>query len=152
MTKQNKAITAYKIISVLLLAAVLVAIFLLSSQTSTQSSETSGFLITLIMRIFGKDLSQGIIRTVAHFAEFGALGFLTLNCIFAFSGKKKFFLCIALSELYALSDEIHQLFVPGRAFQISDLLIDLCGIILGCAVIYIIILVFEKRQEKLKPA
>lgn len=35
------------------------------------------------------------------------------------------------SGLYALSDEFHQLFVPGRAFQLSDLLLDSIGIILG---------------------
>jgi VanZ family protein len=33
--------------------------------------------------------------------------------------------------LYAVSDEIHQLFVPGRAGQIRDVLIDACGVFVG---------------------
>ncbi len=131
--------TIYKIISAILLGAVLVTIFLLSNENSTQSNETSGFLITLLTELFGKAPSQNVIRTLAHFSEYAVLGFLVLNCIYAFTDKKRFFLSVGLSELYALSDEIHQLFVPGRAFQITDLLVDLCGIILGCAVIFIII-------------
>lgn len=39
-----------------------------------------------------------------------------------------------LTALYALSDEIHQLYVPGRAFQLSDLALDISGAALGIAV------------------
>ncbi|RJX27810.1 MAG: VanZ family protein, partial [Acholeplasma sp.] len=37
----------------------------------------------------------------------------------------------------ALLDEIIQIVVPGRAFQLSDLLIDLSGIILGSLIVII---------------
>ena len=40
-------------------------------------------------------------------------------------------LTIMFSMIYAFSDEIHQLFVPGRAFQVLDLLIDLLGVLCG---------------------
>lgn len=45
---------------------------------------------------------------------------------------------IGLSSLYALSDEIHQHFVPGRAFQWSDLLLDLTGILIGTLVFFLV--------------
>ncbi len=40
-------------------------------------------------------------------------------------------IAVLLSMLYALSDETHQLFVPGRAFQVVDLIIDFIGSITG---------------------
>jgi len=38
---------------------------------------------------------------------------------------------LLLAMAFALSDEIHQRFVPGRAFQVIDLFIDLLGILFG---------------------
>ena len=37
----------------------------------------------------------------------------------------------AASFAYALSDEYHQTFVPGRAFSVEDLAVDLAGIVTG---------------------
>jgi VanZ family protein len=38
---------------------------------------------------------------------------------------------LLMTMAFALSDEIHQLFVPGRAFQVIDLIIDFLGILFG---------------------
>ena len=38
---------------------------------------------------------------------------------------------VFLTLVFAFSDEIHQLFVPGRAFQLIDLIIDFIGILFG---------------------
>ncbi len=38
---------------------------------------------------------------------------------------------IIIGYLYALSDEIHQFFVPGRESRFQDTLVDLIGIFLG---------------------
>lgn len=51
-------------------------------------------------------------------------------------------LTVSLSMLFALSDEIHQLFVPGRAFQVVDLVIDFLGSLFG---------VFLFTRLKIKP-
>src|SRR5665648_684953 len=42
-----------------------------------------------------------------------------------------FVVVVGLSMLYALSDEIHQLFVPGRTFQLADLALDLIGTLIA---------------------
>jgi hypothetical protein len=42
-----------------------------------------------------------------------------------------FALTFVLCALYALSDETHQLFVPGRDFQLSDLALDCVGSFMG---------------------
>ncbi len=87
-----------------------------------------------IISVFGKAPDQDLLRTFAHFCEFAGLGFLMGNFIFALKDKLKPLLCILLSWGYAWTDEIHQIFVPGRAFQLIDLTVDLGGIILGVAV------------------
>ncbi len=127
----------YKAVSLILLITVMVTIFILSHQNSDESSATSGFVTKFLSLIFGNNIPEAIVRSFGHFSEFCVLGFLTFNCIYAFKEQTKPFLSIILSWLYAWTDEIHQIFIPGRAFQISDLLIDLSGIILGVAVILI---------------
>lgn len=43
-------------------------------------------------------------------------------------------LAVLISTLYALSDEIHQIFVPGRGFQWSDLALDAAGSVTGALI------------------
>jgi len=38
---------------------------------------------------------------------------------------------LEMSELFVLSDKIHQLYVPGRTFQLMDLVLDLFGVVIG---------------------
>lgn len=52
---------------------------------------------------------------------------------------KGLLLIIGISLLYAASDEIHQLFVPGRVASIKDFLIDSMGIFLA-------ILIYPKKK------
>ncbi len=53
--------------------------------------------------------------------------------------KERGYLIVWVSGLgIALIDEIIQIFVPGRAFQISDLLIDGLGIIIGTLIVIFI--------------
>ena len=52
-------------------------------------------------------------------------------------------LALALTLLYALSDEFHQAFVPGRTPDLLDLLCDGCGAVLG-------LLCWSWRQHRLE--
>lgn len=52
------------------------------------------------------------------------------------SGFKAFTLALGICILYAISDEFHQLFVPGRGGQIRDVLIDSTGAIVGVAICF----------------
>ena len=51
---------------------------------------------------------------------------------------------ILLSLLYACTDEIHQIFVPGRSAQFRDVLIDTLGASFGVIITYLIIKLFTK--------
>lgn len=67
-----------------------------------------------------------------HVAEYAILYFLifrSLN-ILKINAKRVFFYSLIISILYAISDEIHQLFTPTREGRIRDVLIDTLGIFL----------------------
>ena len=144
----SKGRKIYIIISAFLVVVVAIIIFLLSSQTATNSANTSGSLIDLIFSLFGKAPNQTVIRTLAHFCEYTLFGFLVSNLYFALKNKLNPILCIGLSWGYSWTDEIHQLFVPGRAFQLTDLAVDLGGIFLGVAVFCILIILKRKVKNR----
>ena len=48
-----------------------------------------------------------------------------------------YLLSFTTSIMYAISDEVHQYFVPGRFATLTDLIFDTSGIIIGLFCIYI---------------
>ena len=79
---------------------------------------------------------HGWIRMSAHFAEFAVLGLLLFLCL---KGVRHI-VSIAwfIGILYAITDEIHQYFVPDRACEIADVIIDSMGVICGIMIALII--------------
>lgn len=77
-----------------------------------------------------------LLGRLSHTAEYAILAALLARAL-VWQGKPQislWVLALGLSELYALSDEIHQLFVPGRQFQLQDLGFDLLGGAIGLAI------------------
>ena len=146
--KESKA---YKIFSAIFMIAVMVTIFILSAQNSDDSAETSGTLIIWLDRLFAMGVSQDTIRTAAHFCEYAGLGFSVINFLYAFRNTVSPILTVIIAWGYAFTDEIHQIFVPGRAFQLIDLTVNLFGILLGIGVFVLFVLIAEIRKEK-KPS
>jgi len=74
-----------------------------------------------------------ILRKLAHIIEYLILTFLLYRAFkrsFNLSASHLIFWSSVLSFLYAISDEIHQRFVPTRSGNLEDVLIDAVGIIL----------------------
>jgi len=75
------------------------------------------------------DLDSGLawdlpLRKLAHMAEFGLLWFLWWRALgYGHPGPS-----IAIALAYAVSDELHQSFVPGRVGSPVDVAIDALGI------------------------
>lgn len=65
---------------------------------------------------------------VYHFLIFLLFSYFLLITLTKREKISLFFLAIMLSIIYAISDEFHQLFVPGRNFAISDILTDSAGV------------------------
>ena len=118
--------------SLILLVLWMTIIFIMSCFNADDSGNQSGFIVNVISKLFNISnvtLLSLIVRKIAHFSEYFILGLFSVNCFNKY--KKNINYCYLLCIVYAISDEIHQLFVPGRSCQITDILIDSMGAILG---------------------
>ena len=138
----------YFIISLIIVLSLFVLIFCLSHENGEESTETSGWFTTLINFILPFNVSESVIRTLAHFSEFACLSFFMNNLFVAKKEKLCPVIACALSFIYAITDEIHQIFVPGRACQFQDMLVDLAGIVSGMAVYAVIYILVRKTIKK----
>lgn len=70
-----------------------------------------------------------MVRKSAHFFAYLVLGVLVVNSlkVFGVTGPRLYMSAILVCILYAVTDEVHQLFVPGRGCQLRDVLIDSVG-------------------------
>lgn len=128
-------------------------IFFFSSRDTDESTMDSNRVVTLIGRLFVRGFDEKseqekqefvesishIVRKCAHATEYAILAILSFVTISAaFSGKKsimtrpiRIFTAWGWATVYACTDEIHQLFVPGRSGQITDVMIDSLGAFAG---------------------
>lgn len=74
-------------------------------------------------------LAVFLFQKAGHFAEFGLLAWLLLRAIRLTwrTARHPGAGALVLAALFALSDEFHQAFVPGREPRIRDVIIDLAG-------------------------
>ncbi|HZK21527.1 MAG TPA: VanZ family protein [Oscillospiraceae bacterium] len=138
----------YRTISAILWVSAAALIFFLSHQTGEESSKSSGTMLLALEAIFKTEISESFVRTAAHFTEFMVFGFLTINLSFAFKGYLTPFKSVIVGSLYAVTDEVHQIFVPKRACEFSDFLVDTAGVIMGVLIFTLIYIVFTKNRKE----
>ena len=158
----RKKIIALRIVLIILTIAVMVVIFMLSADNADESNAksdiVSGSVIDVILGIFNLEGEQAelfidncvmIVRKTAHFTEYAVLGFLIFSVFESFFVKRKISLPVSLvaGALYAVSDEIHQSFVPGRSCQISDMLLDTAGVMAGIIMLIVLIAIYKKHKK-----
>ena len=88
------------------------------------------------------------LRKAAHFTEYFVLGILVTITLRKVAWKKKWYcelMVIGLCILVASMDETIQLFVDGRSGQISDVLLDGAGALVGMGLIKIYLFAFCER-------
>ena len=78
------------------------------------------------------------VQNLLHIPLFGLFAYLWLRAFtrHGFSKTKTFIFTIAITVGYGILDEFHQTFVPGRYGSLTDMLLNIVGIITG-AVIYL---------------
>jgi VanZ family protein len=113
------------------------AVIFIFSGEAFSGANTAGTLEPLLRNFFpalsGVDIAliHIIIRKLGHFAEYFILAMLVLRAFrHDVQGKlspRRLALGIALTALYAASDELHQAFVPNRTAGIADLMLDVFG-------------------------
>lgn len=91
------------------------------------------------------------IRKGAHFTEYAILGILLyldfLLCT-RLKSSLRFFLAFLSGTAYAGTDEFHQLFVPGRSGQLTDVMLDSSGVLCGCLLAALIVIFVQRRRVK----
>lgn len=123
-------------------------IFYMSQQNGADSSDVSNDILLKIADIcrmfFGSSFKPDDLewfmtnlmlplRKSAHFLEYLILGILSFVCAedFKLSNGKRMAVCFVFCVLYALTDEFHQTFIPGRSGNLTDVMIDSMGSLLG---------------------
>lgn len=151
----KKSTFIFRIILIVLTLLLIVFIFSNSLKTAEVSSVSSGrvvdFLNSICVSLKLKfTFTQQIVRPLAHFCEFGLLGVLSsLTAISYFTVKAKSMIISLISfSFIAFIDECIQLFSDGRAFQVSDMLIDFAGGLIGSVTVFLISLIVYNHKIK----
>ncbi len=144
------------ILSIFLMAL----IFFFSHQTADVSSNTSGrfakVLADVLALVFSGELyekilwvAQWIVRKSAHLLLFTLLGVSVYNSFEIPRKGKRVLTSLIVCIFYAITDEFHQSFIPGRACRIGDVLIDSIGSMVGVFLAQVKSLCYIlKKQEK----
>ncbi len=144
-TSQNNGKTRYLFLIPVIIW--MVFIFYMSSRTGNESTEQSSIISTFLTNVLEKVRQDGpqeterlnavletVIRKAAHMAEYAILFLLSYLAMVKISKSENRIynkLTAALiSLLYACTDEMHQLLVPGRSGKMTDVAIDMIGVIL----------------------
>ncbi|SHI81946.1 VanZ like family protein [Dethiosulfatibacter aminovorans DSM 17477] len=119
-------------------------IYFLSSQVALDSYELSNRINNIIFRLIEKialpsdfDIIyfSNFIRKTGHFLMYFILGILVLSLLRGkLSRSKRLGAAMLICIIFALTDEFHQMFVPGRTPLVSDILIDILGSFFGILV------------------
>lgn len=133
-----------------------IIIFSFSAVPATASTKQSkGLTYNVIKLLNGNKLSERdlekltkkinpVIRKIAHFSIYMILAIFTYMFIEELNTKSKsekerlrkniLYTCI-FCIIYAIFDEIHQIYVPGRTGKVIDVVIDTLGSCMGIAIL-----------------
>lgn len=133
-------------------------IFMLSSEGSDTSSGRSDAVVQTV-RSWGvgsdseTDVLTFLVRKSAHITAYFIFGVLAYNVVrlYSLSRAKKLLVSIGLVVAYAMSDEFHQLFVPGRSAELRDVLIDSVAGVVGVLLCYLVVQWASAKSTKQLP-
>lgn len=130
-----------KYCGILLVIIWMVIVFSFSKESGKDSKNTSNNFIKVIFRenITNEKIEKitFVIRKMAHFSLYMFGGMCICLCVtMNFKNNKyKYLISYLIGTIYALTDEVHQYFIPGRSCEIQDVIIDSIGILIGVEII-----------------
>lgn len=143
--------------SIYLMFTILIVTFIFynSMQNGENSSNASTFVLNFVNSLIYKlglrfSLTGHFIRKLAHFIEFFLLGVFLMLTFEAFTNK--LFSILGATMFFAIFipviDEFIQIYSPGRASSVKDVLLDFFGSFTG--IIFICLCFVIKRKCKIK--
>jgi VanZ family protein len=118
--------------------ASLVFYFSTEQFSSLNTKETFGLLLSQLFPNMATEEIEpvhGTMRKLGHWGEYFILSMLFLSALQNETGERRkvrhVIYTLIFVLLYAISDELHQSFVPGRTASFGDVTIDLLGGICG---------------------
>lgn len=151
----------------ILLIAVMCAVFMFSSQDGNRSGGISEKVTRVICRVifFKYDEMSGdeqlfvvrqlnyFVRKLAHFSVYMLMGILSYSALLIADIERiaqKWAVSLGICALYAALDEIHQYFIPGRSMRFTDVLIDCSGALIGIAIVKLICITADHIKQNVK--
>lgn len=162
---KNKKINIIRIILIILLFITFARIFSFSNQNGVQSSGVSRKVTKILTNNIKKvqamskeekeifmNNAEKIIRKLAHFSIYTVVGFLMMALMSTYNAKTiiRVSISFGIGVIYAISDEIHQYFIPGRSGRVFDVIIDSFGVLTGICIIMIILYIITKIKKKIR--
>lgn len=168
--KGRKSIKLYTVLAICLLIAVLInmaLIFYFSEESVEESGDRSSGIVEKLVYLFYPNYAglewntridimiaaHKLVRKLAHFSEFGLLGVLFTSLIIYVNRRTKWVkrwlewvIPIAFCLLYAISDEVHQIF-SNRGARVTDVLIDFSGALCGILLIHGLVWLFSRKTK-----
>lgn len=143
----------FKYISIVLVIVWMSVVFTLSSESGSKSENTSN---SFTKTIFQNNISDEqvknlsfIIRKTAHFTLY-TIGGICI-CLFVLQNFKNtnkiYLISYIIGTIYAITDELHQLYIPNRSGEIRDVVIDSFGILLGVVIVKFSRYIIHKFKE-----
>lgn len=145
----------------------MIVIFLFSAQPGDESADLSGGISHLFMRVVNVVFGCGWdeikllemtaiwdypIRKLAHMTEFGILSVLIFTAIGFYDRfkqeKDRFLGAWIFTACYAVTDEIHQLFVVDRSGNLFDVGVDSTGALIALIILYVVRKVYIKYRKR----
>lgn len=159
MKKLDKKIQI-KVVKIILIIIWMITVFRFSNQGGTESSSTSAKVTKVIVDVVVNDKKEEnkvqiankiekVVRKFAHYTIYTIGGVLIMNYAYTTDKTKKqqTFGSLLFGAFYAVTDEVHQYFVPGRSARVFDVGIDTLGVITGIIIFTIIISIINKIRN-----
>ena len=145
--KTSPWLIAFRVIFTIALIACIAFIFRNSLESGALSSARSQAVMQKINEILSVvnlgPLSEHTVRKLAHFAEFTLEGFWLMLCLRVYTARFVRHISWPLlgGMTTALLDETIQRFIPNRTSQVTDVWIDMAGVVFGALIALILLLI-----------
>ena len=101
-------------------------------------------------RIEAAEFLHFLLSKLAHFSIYAFLGmlvYLLMRSGYEIKNALSLTFAPVVCVVYAISDEVHQLYIPGRSGEVRDVLIDTAGAAVGILITATVYIHIQRRRK-----